>query len=107
MGRLLPALAAFRDKMKTDSFIDFKIVDHYGSSRRRREGQITYRLEQPMKIRRELRVPIAEEDEDPPEPGFGEVPVDYCSNAPWRRFMYYISAKSLQILTNALQFLSR
>jgi hypothetical protein len=59
LEKQLPLLAAFRDKMKTDAFVDFKFVDDYSLSWvGGRMNMVTYRLGGPMKIRGEIRVPI-------------------------------------------------
>lgn len=44
LDKYLPVLAAFRGKVKTNAFVDFKIVDDYKPSSGRKGGPVTYRL---------------------------------------------------------------
>ena len=89
LEKQLPLLAAFRDRMKTDAFVDFKIVDDYSPSWvGGRMNMVTYRLGEPIKIKGEIRVPIDDQSHSSPLQSPHPLPKpDQCSNAPWRRFM--------------------
>jgi hypothetical protein len=77
-------LTAFRDRVKTDEFIDLKIIDNCSSlTGNDREGQMTYRLGLPARAEGICQVPS--------RPDVSTVAFPYSRNripdAPWRRFM--------------------
>jgi hypothetical protein len=98
------SIAKFRDDMKRDAFVDFKIIDNCQYTKLGDRSQMIYRLGQSVKADGRCRVPLRDEHSTEATTKSEYHDRNNDSESPWRRFMYVYDL--LDALRDAIRYQS-